>query len=105
MQHETKKISTWTPGLTGGRSKAPIPRPEKPFKKLDYRNNGLMRPTFHVEPTGDIEYFGKPFSLNTKYIVDIEDDDVIGCHVTLASGKTVWIDESVASLTIMCNRR
>ena len=105
MQHETKKISTWRPGEISCRSKKPIERPDKPSKKLDYRNNGLMRPTFHVEPTGDTEYYGKPFSLNTKYIVDIEDDDVIGCWVTLASGNKVWIDESVSSLTILCNRR
>jgi hypothetical protein len=109
MQHQTRRITDWYP--TRGASISGPERPatpmEAPWKQLVYRKNGesLSRPEFHKEPEEGVEYYGRPYSLNTKYIVDIEDHPVIGCIVTMASGKTVWIDETVAGLTILCNRR
>lgn len=112
MQHKTRKITTWKPGETSGRSKAPVARPDpRLFKELTYRerDSRLDRPNFHTEPDAadPTVYFGREFSLNTKYIVDIEPAPYapIGVLVTMASGAKHWIDESVDGLTHLCNRR
>jgi hypothetical protein len=118
MQIETRKISTWRRGeLTPGLGR-PVPRPVAPFIHLNPKRKGFDRPAFlphidledlidHEGSIGQppLQYFGKPYSFNTKYVVEIETDDIIGCHVSLSNGNKVWIDMDASVLAKECNRR
>lgn len=80
-------------------------------KKLDFRNKRHItgrghtwHQDFTAENCGDA-YFAKPYGFNTKYVVDVEHDPEIGCRITLTSGRTVWVDETVTAVTHACNRR
>lgn len=58
-----------------------------------------------VNPDPNNAYFSTRYSVNTKYIVDVTEHSEIGCIVTLASGKTVHIDETFEYINTKCNQR
>jgi hypothetical protein len=97
MYIDTRKITRWT---------GPDPEPTAPWKLLNPRDRSYGHAEFHLKADAIVgSYYGRPYGLNTKYIVEMEDDDVVGCHVSLANGSKVWVDETVAGLTVQSNRR
>lgn len=116
MQIDTLMITDWSPAIAKGSIlRAPEDRPETPWKQLKVadarRTTGFNKPTYQRHITEEmlnehgLEYWGKPYNFNTKYVVDCEADEVIGSHITLASGKKVWIDMSAEMVHTACNRR
>lgn len=121
MQVDTRIIQAWTKAQGEGVATlanlagTPIPRPEKPWKELKVadarRATGFDKPSFQQHITQEmldadgVEIFGKPYSFNTKYVVSVEADDVIGSIIGLANGKEVWVDMAESTITNQCNRR
>jgi hypothetical protein len=115
MQVETRIIKTVTARNDVGTVALPVSRtaPEAPWRPLAINKSGTGwdKPTYQRHITQedlearDLSYFGKAYNFNTKYVVDAEEHDVIGCVITLASGVHKHIDMTAASVNLMCNRR
>ena len=115
MQVETRRIYVYHPD--GGILRAIYAdqdiaqtQPNAPAKRLlPGKGGSFEKPTFmrdiKAEDLGEQEFYGNPYNFNTKYVVDAEADDTIGCHITLASGKRVWVDMTAESVNHACNRR
>ena len=50
-------------------------------------------------------YYGRDYVLNTKYVVDAEAHDTVGCLVTLTCGKGMHVDLHVDQVLREGNRR